>query len=88
MHRKSKWKRGKRKKSKQKSRKRSLAARRAWNTRIRNEGKRQIARTLIGTINPINKVRTAKNLAIGMIKITKPETYRKTKILKKIDKML
>ena len=74
--------------TKRKSRKRSLAAHKAWDTRIRNEGKRQIAKTLIGAINPINKIRTAKNLAIGIIKIAKPRTYRKTKILKKLDKPL
>jgi len=71
-----------------KSRKRSIAAHKAWETRIRKEGKRQIAKTLISTINPINKARTAKNLAIGLIKIAKPRTYRKTKILKKLEKLL
>jgi len=68
--------------------KRGRAAIKAWNTRIRREGLRKLFGTVLGTINLYNKLKTIKDITINVIKIVKPEAYRKSKVLKYIDKKL
>jgi hypothetical protein len=67
---------------------RSQAARKAWRTRTRNEGIRQVVNTAISKAPPIAVVKTIKDITIGTLKIVKPDAYRKHKLLKKIDRAL
>jgi len=77
-----------RKRKSSKSLKRSLAAKKAWQTRIRREGKRKLIKILANiAFKPISKVRTAKDIAINTIKFVKPDLYMKSKALKIIDKL-
>lgn len=77
-----------RKRRSSKSLKRSLAAKKAWQTRIRREGKRKLIKTLTNIVfKPISKIRTAKDIATNTIKLVKPDLYMKSKALKKLDKL-
>lgn len=66
---------------------RSRAAIKGWNTRIRKQGIKQLINTTIGQINPVNKVKITKDITIGLIKTAKPDLYRKHQLLKKLDKL-
>ena len=68
--------------------KRRRAAIKAWNTRIRREGLRKLFNTVLSTINLYNKLKTIKDITINTVKILKPEVYRKSRVLKYIDKKL
>ena len=81
-------KRSYRRRRRRKSKKRVYAAMKGWDTRTRNEGIWQITRTITGAISPVRKIRFVKNLVVGTLKITCPRTSRKSKLLRKIDKIL
>jgi len=68
--------------------KRRRAAIKTWNTRIRREGLRKLFNTVLSTINLYNKLKTIKDITINTVKILKPEVYRKSRVLKYIDKKL
>jgi len=68
--------------------KRRRAAIKAWNIRIRNEGIRQVSKSILNIIGPLGRLEVTKDLVIGSIKVVKPEVYRKNKVLKYIDKKL
>jgi len=70
-----------------KSARRSRAAVKGWDTRIRKEGVRQLIKVPLSYVNPINKVRTVKDLSLGLVKVTKPGFYRKSGFLKWLDKI-
>ena len=71
------------------SRRRSAAARKGWNTRIRRQGMRQIGKAVIGRSSPvISTARFVKNVSLGTYKVMKPRSYRRNTTLKKIDKHL
>ena len=67
---------------------RSQAAKKAWLTRTRKEGVRQLVNATLSKINVIYIVKTAKDITIGTLKVLKPDVYRKHKLLKKMDKAL
>ena len=67
---------------------RSQAAKKAWLTRTRNEGVRQLVNVAVSKMNVIDLAKTAKDITMGVLKILKPDVYRKHKLLKKIDKSL
>jgi len=67
---------------------RSKAAVKAWVTRTRKEGLRQVVMAAASSVSDIySKVKTIKDVAIGLIKITSPRTYRKSRVLKRLDKL-
>lgn len=67
---------------------RRRAANKACNTRIRNEGIKQVSKSLLNIIGPLGRFEVAKDLVIGSIKAVEPEMYRKNEVLKYIDKEL
>ncbi len=69
-------------------RKMSERARKGWDTRTRKEGFHQILHTLGPLLSETyGTVKAGKDIAIGAVKITVPRTYRKSRLLKKFDKM-
>ena len=73
-------------KSRKRRSRRRRAAQKAWDTRIRKQGTRQLINISLGFVNPVNKARTAKNVSLGLIKVARPRLYRKSKMLKTLDK--
>jgi len=77
-----------RRKRKRGKSKRSYAARKGWDTRTRREGYRQIAKAVVGVYDPVGKVQFVKNVSIAALKIANPRFYRKSRVLKKLDKAI
>ena len=74
------------KKSNKKS-KRSMAAKKAWITRTRREGARQLLNAAASlAADAYGKAKTTKDIAFGFVKVTVPRVYRQSKLLKKLDK--
>jgi hypothetical protein len=74
------------KKSNKKS-KRSIAAKKAWITRTRNEGTRQLLNAATSlAADAYGKVKTAKDIVFGLVKVAAPRVYRQSKMLKELDK--
>ncbi len=66
----------------------SERARKGWDTRTRKEGFQQILHTLGSLLSETyGMAKAGKDIAIGVVKITVPRTYRKNRLLKKFDKM-
>ena len=73
-----------------KSRKKSKASQKGWDTRVRKEGIKQLSKVLISQLSSksIDKIRTSKDFVMSIIKIASPRTYRKNRYLKKLDKSI
>ncbi len=67
---------------------RRIAARKAWDTRTRNEGVRQALGSLLSYVDIVGKAKSLKDIIMGVLKIAAPRLYRKHRLLKRIDKAL
>jgi len=66
----------------------SERARKGWDTRTRKEGFQQILHTLGSLLSETYEMaKASKDIAIGVVKITVPRTYRKYRWLKIFNKL-
>lgn len=66
--------------------KRSRAASRGWDSRIRREGYQQIAKTLAKRNPTASALSSAANVVMGGYKVAYPRKYRRNKLAKRMDK--
>jgi len=64
-----------------------MAAKKAWITRTKKEGARQLLNAATFLVaDAYGKTKTAKNIVFGFGKVTAPRMYRQSKLLKKLDR--
>ena len=66
---------------------RSRAARKAWDTRIRRQGVRQVTKAIIKRNPTISAISFTKTVACGTMKAIKPRGFRNSKLAKTIDRL-
>jgi hypothetical protein len=69
-------------------RRRSRATSKGWDTRIRNQGYRQIVKTVVNRNQMASALSSLANLGEGVYKAAYPRHYRRNKIAKKMDKYI
>ena len=73
---------------KQMGRRRSRAVSRGWDSRIRRQGSRQIAKALVKRNPTISALSSAADIGMGAYKTAYPRQYRRNKLAKTIDKYI
>jgi hypothetical protein len=68
--------------------KRSRAASRGWDSRIRRDGYRQIAKTLANRNPTVSALSSAGNILMGSYKAAYPRQYRRNKFAKRVNKYI